>query len=121
MTVIFYPNGSSLWSAKSECQSRSFFNFNHEGQLERRAVDEITPTQTTKSSLQRIATISLILLSLSLTFSVFSFPHCLAILHHHLPPEWNNACWCFPCIPQRKSWHEDLCNPTKANRNNVCS
>lgn len=111
--------------SKTENQSPSFFSFNHDGRLQRRAVDEITPTQTTKPSLQRIASSpSFYCHSLSpsiFSLSVFSLYLHLFILLCGLPPEQNNACWCFPRIPQRKSWHKDLCNPSKANRNKVCS
>lgn len=61
--------------SKNENQSLSFSSFNHEGQLQR-AVDEITTTQTTKASLQRIVSspsfychlVSLSVFSLSLYF-----------------------------------------------------
>lgn len=137
--VRFFPKESSLWSAvfelsnmtdkqnpsKTENQSPSFSSFNHDGQLQRGALDEITPTQTTKPSLQRIASSPSFYChchSLSIfSLSVFSLSLHLFILLCHLPQEQNNACWCFPCILQRKSWHKHLCNPSKANRNKVCS
>lgn len=64
--------------SKAKNQSSSFSSFNHDGQLQRRAVDEITPTQTTKPSLQRIASspsfychsVSLSVSFLSVFFSV---------------------------------------------------
>ena len=89
--VRFYPKGSSAWSAVSEIshrqtdrihqrparQSPSFSSFNHDGQLQRRAVDEITTTQTTKPKSSENRLISFILLSLSL--SVCILPLCLSI------------------------------------------
>lgn len=64
--------------SKAKNQSSSFSSFNHDGQLQRRAVDEISPTQTTKPSLQRIASsrsfychsVSLSVSFLSVFFSV---------------------------------------------------
>ncbi len=102
--VRFCPKGSSMWSAVSEIshvthwqnpsktknQSPSFSSFNHDGQLKRRAVDKITPTQTTKPSLQRIASspsfychsLSLCLYSPSLYFlcrSISLFPSAISL------------------------------------------
>lgn len=65
---------------------------------------------------------SIVSLSLSEILSLcFLSRSRLFILLCSLPPEENNACWCFPRILQRKSWREDLCNPSKANRNEACS
>lgn len=70
---------------------RTFSTFNHIEQLQRRAEDKITSTQTTKPSLQRIAS----------SPSFYCHSRCLSfwnpldlfILLCRLPPVSNNACW----------------------------
>lgn len=123
---LYVTDRQNPW--KKENQSPSFSCLNHEGQLQR-AADGITTTQTTKPSLQRIASspsfychlVSLSVFSLSLSLSMYLLSLLLFILLCRLPPEWNKTCWCVPCILQRESWHEYSCNPSKANRNPACS
>lgn len=86
--------------SKAENQSPSFSTFNHNGQLQRRVVDEITPTQTTKPGPQKIASSpafychspSLSMFSL-LSFCILFIPLSSAVV---FSPAWNNTLWCHP-------------------------
>lgn len=86
--------------SKAENQSPSFSTFNHNGQLQRRVVDEITPTQTTKPGPQKIASSpafccrspSLSMFSL-LSFCILFTPLSSAVV---FSPAWSNTLWCHP-------------------------
>lgn len=129
--VRFCWKASSVWSAEishlTDRLENQRLRTNHNPflvlitrrQLQRRAVDQVTPTQTQKPSLWGIGSpvFSLCLYSSSLYFlclSISLFSSAVSLQSRIMHAGVFSASY-------KEDFVADLCNPSKANRNRVCS